>query len=146
MLDGGQNVANLQAGPVSGEDYPDVFDTGGRRDDHPEYEEAVIFQLGSEYQHEPTGDTKQGIQDSELDDGPDTNVFAIAINLVIALGHFDNVQYGCYDRYAQLNEPDDQDRFLKGHPAHRGKAGLTSAHLYCFLTEILWKCDHLRTS
>ena len=106
----------------------------------------MIFQLGSEYQHEPTGDTKQGIQDSELDDGPDTNVFAIALILVIASGHFDHVQYGCYDRYAQLNKPNDQDRFLKRQSAHRSEAGPTSAHLHCFLTKIFWKCDHLRTS
>ena len=44
-------IANLQACPVSGRDDKEVFGAGHRRDDYPANQEAVISQLGSEYQH-----------------------------------------------------------------------------------------------
>lgn len=88
----------------------------------------MVPQLGPEYQHKGTGEPEQGIEHGVLDYGPDTDVFALTLGLVVTPGHLHNVEDGGNDCDAQLDEADDHDGRLEGQSTHGGEAGFPSTH------------------
>jgi len=130
----------LQISPVPDTDNPNVLSTGHDCDQHPGDQEAVVPQLGSEYQQESAAYSKQCIKHCVLDDGSDTDIFALALSFVITSGHLDNIE-DCGDHcYSQLCEANDHNRPLERQSKDRAEARLSTTHFQIF--SFVLSCDH----
>ena len=119
----------LEAGPVIVEDDPEVLDTDADSDHHPGDQETMVPQLGSEYQHEATDETEEGVKDSVLDDGPQTDVLAtVLIVSVDGVAVADDVEDGGHHGEDDLHNAHDDDRLLQRHSKHRLDTGRSTTH------------------